>query len=138
MRKLAICLISGALASCATQPPNPWVGLDTDTSPAVTSIDCGTFPLPDSATKEHITYSKAGSNALDDYRLCSEDNKDLVDEHAAQIDQLKISRKGLTEAGIVQRNIADMKETMLRDERRHNFWNNLGLYVVIIGMGFAL
>jgi hypothetical protein len=70
--------------------------------------------------------------------VCSEANEALVDQHSAQIAQLKIARKGLVEAGIAQRNIADMRETMLIDERRHNFWNNLGLYAVIVGMGFAL
>jgi len=111
--------------------------LDTETDPAAKSLDCGPFPLPSGATNDEIRYDEAGVNALDSYRLCSETNEANVDEHAAQIGQLKIVRKGLTEAGQAQRRIADMKQQMLEDERRHHFWQSLG-YWVLIGGAVAL
>ncbi len=146
MKKLAFCLIVGALISgCATPAVNPWVDLTMDTSPAVGPINCGKLPYPSSVSDTNgdgkidtVSYDEDGSNALEAYRACSEDNKEIITQHAGQIMQLKISRKGLTEAGIAQRNIADMRKTMLEEERRHNFWNNIGLYVVIAGMGLAL
>ena len=138
MKTLVCFLIVGVLSGCATQAPNPWKDLTMDTSPAVGPIDCPRFPLPSSFTLDTIVYDEDGANALEAYRACAEDNKLLVIEHAAQIGQLKIARKGLVEAGIAQRNISDMKQEMLEQERLHNFWNNLGLYVVIVGMGFAL
>jgi len=61
-----------------------------------------------------------------------------VGEHAAQIGQLKVARKALVEAGQAQRNIADMRQEMLEDERRHHFWQSIGYWVAIIGMGLAL
>ena len=136
-KTLAIFLTSLG-ASCATAPPDPWVDLETETEAAVTPLDCGKFPFPYTFTDTEVTYDKSGTNDLNDYRICSEANQAIASEHALQIDQLKISRKGLTEAGQAQRRIADMKQTMLEDERQHNFWTNMGLYVVILALGFAL
>ena len=137
--RLAISLILGALLSgCATVPNNPWQGLDVDTSPATTPLDCGTFPFPSETYPTHVVYDKSGLNDLDAYRTCSEANEGIAIEHALQIHQLKLARKGLTEAGQAQRRIADMKQEMLDDERKHNFFEKIGLYVVIIGMGIAL
>jgi len=72
-------------------------------------------------------------NDLEDYRQCSEANEAIAGEHVLQIGQLKLARKGLTEAGQAQRRIADMKETMLQDERKHHFWQSLGYWVLIAG-----
>ena len=138
MKILALFLISLSLASCATPTPNPWVGLDVDLSPAVTPLDCGSFPLPSEAIETHVVYDKSGLNDLNAYRICSEANEAIAGEHALQIGQLKIARKGLVEAGQAQRHIADMREQMLKDERRHNFFQSIGLYAVIIGMGLSL
>ncbi len=135
MRMWLTFFLVGALSACAAPIPNPWLGLDTDLSPATDPIHC-VLPRPDEVIGQSITYTTAHS--LEAYRLCSEANEAIVTEHTLQIGQLKIARKGLVEAGQAQRHIADMREEMLRDERRHNFWQSIGLYVVIIGMGFAL
>ena len=120
---LIFCIIGLSLsAGCATRPSiSPWAGLSTDTSPAAASLDCGSFPAPVRATMAEIVYDEDGVNALETYRVCAEANQGNVDEHAAQILQLKITRKGLTEAGQAQRNIAAMKQEMLDEERRHHF-----------------
>ena len=132
MRYLIILVL---LSGCATQAPNPWQGLDTDLSPATAPIHC-VLPRPDEVIGQSIVYETA--HALEAYRVCSEANEAIVNEHAAQIHQLKLARKGLTEAGQAQRHIANMKQEMLNDERKHNFFEKIGLYVVIIGMGVAL
>jgi len=87
--------------------------------------------------EEGIVYSVDGVNKLEAYRTCSEANEVIGSEHAAQIGQLKLARKGLVEAGQAQRRIADMKQTMLDDERKHHFWQSLG-YWVLIGGAIAL
>ena len=139
MKYLTSLIVFAALLSgCATTAPDPWEGLDVDLSPAATPLDCGKFPIPSEAYKTHVVYDKAGLNDLDAYRVCSEANEAIASEHAAQIGQLKIARKGLTEAGQAQSHIADMKQEMLDDERKHNFFEKIGLYVLIIGLGFAL
>ena len=136
--KLLTCLIVFAvLSGCATAPVDPWQGLTVDTKPAATPIDCGSFPLPVRASETEIVYDKAGSNDLADYMDCSEANEAIATEHALQIGQLKIARKSLVEAGQAQRRIADMKQEMLDDERRHHFWQSLG-YWVLIGGAIAL
>lgn len=139
MKKLLIFLISFAsLSGCATQAPDPWEGLDVDMSEAATSIDCGSFPMPDSTTDSVAIYDKAGMNELNAYRKCGDDQAKLVDEHSQQIDELKIVRKSLTEAGQAQANIASMKQEMLDDERKHNFYTTIGYWVLIVGLAAAL
>ena len=141
MRTLLLFSISSVilLSGCASGPPhNPWDALTTETSAAVTPLDCGSFPLPTESYPTHVVYDKASLNDLNAYRQCSEANEGIAGEHANQVDQLKIVRKNLTEAGRAQRNIADMKQEMLDDERKRNFFEKIGLYVVIGAMGFAL
>jgi len=134
-----LCGLILLLSGCASAPPhNPWDALTTETSAAVTPLDCGSFPVATSSTQTDATYDIAGLNDLNDYRKCSEANEGIAGEHAKQVDQLKIVRKNLTEAGRAQRNIADMKQEMLDDERKRNFFEKIGLYVVIGAMGFAL
>jgi len=137
MSRLAIFSIIGVvllLSGCATTPPeSPWTGLTVDTKPAAAALDCGPFPLPTRATAAEIAYDEAGVNALEVYRVCSEANEANVDEHAAQIMQLKVARNALVDAGKAQRNIADMRAEMLDDERRHNFWQNIGMWVLVVG-----
>ena len=140
MRKWQLSLIISAslLSGCASSPaPNPWDGLTVETDPATTAIDCGSFPLPSEALEAAVVYDKAGLNALEAYRLCSEANEANVDEHAAQIGQLKISRKNLVEAGAAQRRIADLRSEILEDERKHMFWERLGLWAIALA-GVAL
>ena len=136
MRMSLIFLLAGVLSGCASAPPhNPWNALTTETSAATTPLDC-TMPKPDEVVGQSIVYTSA--HELEAYRICSEANEALVAEHALQIGQLKLARKGLTEAGRAQRNIADMRQEMLDDERKRNFFEKIGLYVVIGAMGFAL
>jgi len=136
MRKLAIFSMLSAilLSGCATSAPDLWQGLETETQAATTPLDCGSFPLPSENYSTHVVYDKASLNDLNDYRKCSEANEAIAGEHAMQIDQLKIARKGLTEAGRAQENISAMKQAMLDDERRHNLFMSVGYWVVIIGL----
>ncbi len=137
MRKLALFLIAGvALSGCVSTPDNPWDGLTVDRSAAAEPVDCGSFPMPTEVIGESIVYEDA--NALEAYRKCSEANEAIAEQHAMQIDQLKTAQQHLIEAGQAQRSIADMREEMLEDERKHNFFQTIGYWIVIIGMGSAL
>lgn len=127
-------IILALLSGCATTP-NPWQDLDVDLSPATDPIHC-VLPRPDEVVGQSIVYTSA--HALEAYRVCSEANEAIASEHVQQIGQLKLARKGLTEAGQAQRHIADMKQEMLDDERKHNFVTSIGYWIVIIGMGAAL
>ena len=98
MRALLIFCLAG-LSACATVQENPWEGLTVDTKPATEPLDCGRFPLPAEVVGETIIYDNSGTNALEDYRTCSEANEAIVSEHAAQIAELKVVRKALVEAG---------------------------------------
>ena len=141
---LTFLIVGLSLSGCASTPaPDPWADLTVETDPATPALDCGSFPGPASAsegpdgTLESITYDVAGTNALEQYRVCSEANQANVDEHAAQIAELKIVRKELTGAGAGQRRIADMRLEMLEDERRHHMWSSV-VYIAIAIAGIAL
>ena len=131
---LRILLLSGVLSGCATPTPNPWLGLDVDLSPATGPIHC-VLPRPDEVIGQSILYTTA--NSLEAYRLCNEDNAAIVTEHALQIGQLKISRKGLVEAGAGQRRITDMYKQMLEEERRSHLISTVGWAAIAIA-GIAL
>jgi hypothetical protein len=134
MRIFLTSLIVGlSLSGCATVEESPWTDLTVETDPAETALNCGSFPMPTSSDESGITYDADGVNALEAYRVCSEANEGVANEHAAQIDQLKTARKALTEAGEAQRNVAEMRQEMLEDERRHHFWQSLGYWVLIVG-----
>ncbi len=127
-------LVSG----CAATPENPWNDIDITEVPAASPVDCGSFPMPSEVVGDSIVYTNAGVNDLESYRACSEANARIVTEHALQIAQLKRARAALVSAGKSQRNIAEMRQEMLEDERKHNFFMKIGLYVVILGMGVSL
>ena len=132
------------VASCASTPPDNWSDIDVETEAAVTPIDCGGFPMPSDVIKDdegNVTdgiYDKPAMNLLNDYRECSEANEGIANENALQVNQLKISRKGLTEAGAAQESISNMRQTMIEDERKHHFWSSIGQWALIIALGSAL
>ena len=136
--RLALLFLIGVLSGCVSAPAeNPWDGLTVETDPATAPIDCGAFPVPTGATDAEIMYDKAGTNDLEVYRVCSEANEGIAAEHAAQIGQLKLARKGLTEAGQAQRRVSDLKGEILQEERQHMFWERIGLWVIAIaGVAF--
>lgn len=151
------------LSGCATQTTNPWTDLEVSRKAAATPVDCGSFPMPsevhmtgDAVLDENsngvmrmdrsqlfydvdeIVYDNAAMNDLEAYRACSEANKGIAAEHAQQIDQLRIATQGLVEAGKAQRNIADMRQEMLEDERKHNFFMTIVYWGAIAVLGIAL
>lgn len=137
MRLLAIFLIAGALSACVTPQPNPWDSIEVVSQPATKPLDCGGFPYPSEVIGESIVYDNSGANALEAYRACSEANEDIAAEHAQQIDQLHIATKGLVEAGQAQRRIADMRQQILEEERRHWFFERIGYWAGFLIIGAA-
>ena len=135
MRMFATFFLVGVLSGCAVQPENPWQDLTVEVEPATEPLEC-VMPLPDGVVGQSIVYETA--HALEAYRVCSEANEALAGEHVAQIQQLKIARQNLVEAGQAQRHIADMRQEMLQDERQHHFWTSIGYWVVIVGLAVSL
>ena len=79
-----------------------------------------------------------GQGRIDAMRECAMANYDIASEHIVQIESMRDATRDLVDAGQHQRRIAEMKQEMLNDERKSNFFEKIGLYAVILGMGLAL
>lgn len=130
---LMICLIACVSTSCAIAP-NPWNEIKVPDSEIAYPIVLPDFPDPISSTKTTATYSRDSIEDMVLYVTAADANTKAATANAEQIEDLREGAESLVEAGKSQRQIADMKQTMLDNERKHNFFTNIGLYVVIIGL----
>lgn len=120
-----------ALSSCASVPVNPWDGIEAPSEAIESPLPCAELPAPQA-------FDDIGKGRIQAMRECAVANYDIASEHVIQIQHMRESVGHLTEAGQAQYRIAQMKQEMLEDERRHNFWTSIGYWFVIIGMGIAL
>jgi len=137
MRTLVLCLIAG-LSSCASQAPNPWESIDVPRGTITQPIELGKFPQPSQSNSKRAVYGIEGVNALEVYRLAAEGNTVVAAAHAEQIEALRKGIEGLVEAGKAQRRIADIRQEILEEERRHWMFEKVGYWFAIIGLGLAL
>ena len=87
---------------------------------------------------EGITYSVQGVNELEAYRLTAEANTTIAAAHAEQIEALRKGIEGLVSAGKAQRRIADMRQEILEEERKHWMFERLGYWAGYILIGASL
>jgi len=128
---LLFCLVGGLLG-CATAPAeNPWDSVEIPSEAIETPLPCYELPAP-------IALDEIGQGRIDAMRECAMANYDIANEHIVQIESMRIATQDLVEAGKHQRRIAEMKQEMLDDERTSNFFEKIGLYALILGMGLAL
>jgi len=137
MRIFALFSIIGILSGCASQPPNPWESIEVPTDTPAQPIELGKFPLPSQSDSRGILYDIEGTNALEVYRLKAEGNTAIAAAHAQQIESLNKAVGSLVEAGQAQRRIADMRQEILEEERRHWMFEKVGYWFAIIGIGMA-
>jgi len=95
-------------------------------------------PLPCSELPEPKSFDDIGKGRIQAMRDCADANYDIASEHVIQIEHMRDSVQNLTDAGQAQYNIAQMKQEMLDDERKHNFYTSIAYWVVIIALGAAL
>lgn len=139
LRKLLIAQgMAFFLLGCAAQPENPWDSVDVPTEAPTRPIVLEGFPLPSESTSQGIWYSLEGANELEAYRLKAEANTAIADAHADQIDALNKAIGSLISAGKAQRRIADMRQEILEEERRHWMFERLGYWVGYILIGASL
>jgi len=133
-----LCGLILVFSGCASQPPNPWESIEVPRGTITQPIELGKFPLPAQSDSEGIAYDIQGVNDLEAYRLTAEANTAIAAAHAEQIEALRKGIEGLVEAGKAQRRIADMRQEILEEERRHWMFEKVGYWFVIIGLGVAL
>jgi len=125
-------LIVGGLLGCVTAPPaNPWDSVEVPSEVIETPLPCYELPEP-------VVLDDIGRGRIEAMRECAMANYDIASEHVIQIKQMRDATRDLVDAGQHQRRIAEMKQEMLDDERKSNFFEKIGLYAVILAMGIAL
>jgi len=137
MRTLVLCLIVG-LSSCASQAPNPWESIEVPRGTITQPIELGKFPQPSQSDSKRAVYGIEGVNALEVYRLKAEGNTVVAAAHAEQIEALRKGIEGLVEAGKAQRRIADMRQEILEEERRHWLYERIGYWSAFLLIGTSL
>jgi hypothetical protein len=131
-------LIAGALVSgCSVNQPDPWQSLTTDRQPAEQPLPLGSFPFPDKVHDDRIVYRESGIKALEIYREAAEANTAIAKEHANQVDQYAVAVDHLVDAGKGQKRVADLRQEILEEERRHWFWERTSYWVAILVLGVA-
>ena len=131
-RNWLLSLIAGVLLGCATAPAaNPWDSVEIPSEVIETPLPCYELPEP-------VVLDDIGQGRIDAMRECAMANYDIASEHIVQIESMRDATRDLVDAGQHQRRIAEMKQEMLNDERKSNFFEKIGLYAVILGMGLAL
>lgn len=130
-RNWLLCLIAGSLLACATPTPNPWETVEVPSEVIETPLPCAELPAPEA-------FDEVGKGRIAAMRECAGANYDIANEHIAQIEEMREAVTNLVEAGSHQRAIADMRAEMLHEERKHHFYEKIGLYAVIIGLGLSL
>ena len=131
----------GVLAGCATPPsPDPWQDIEVPTERAEPPLGLPEFPSPVSVTEETVSFDLEGANAISAYIAVAEGNTDIAREHAGQIDDDRVALNALVDAGKAQRKVADLRQEILEEERRHWFWEKTSYWAgfLIIGIAVAL
>ena len=131
--------IAGAsIAGCATAPNDPWADIEIPPPGAARPVDCGGFPIPDEIGTDSIIYDRDGVEALEIYRVCADGNWEIANAHADQVDAQRIQADALVDAGRHQKRIADMRQEILEEERRHMLWERLGYWAALLALAAAL
>lgn len=124
--------LAGSLLGCAATPAdNPWDSVEIPSEAIETPLPCDELPAP-------VVLDEIGQGRIEAMRECAMANYDIASEHIVQIESMRDATQSLVEAGQHQRRIAEMKQEMLDDERKSNFFEKIGLYAIILGMGLAL
>jgi hypothetical protein len=130
--------LAGVLTSgCATDPVNPWDGVDIDEVAVEAPLVLPELPKP-TIVGDQVILDASQAAQIRDYGIIARANTEMASEYSMSINERQRANTALIEAGKAQRMQSELRRGMLEDERRSNFFTNIGLYVVIIALGLAL
>jgi len=129
--KLMAYLCAFLLVGCVAPQVNPWDSIEVPSEAIETPLPCDELPEP-------IALDDIGKGRILAMRECAMANYDITIEHITQIEEMRDAAESLIVAGKHQRRIAEMKQEMLDDERKRNFFEKIGLYALILVMGISL
>ena len=135
------CLTFGTLSGCASQT----VDLpDWDIPEAAEEIQyplsLPELPSPASSSETHVTFTADDFARLASYAVTAGGNYDAALANAEALERQSAAYNSLIEAGKLQRQLTQVRQEMLEQERRDHFVDNLwhrGI-IVLIAIGVAL
>lgn len=121
MKRLAILLIAGIVAGCATTPtPSPW-NIPKIEDAATQPADLPTLPEAQvirSDGVEYLAFTRGGAGVLQAFVETAESNTEIAAANAAALDATSEGYNSLIDAGASQRRLADLRQELLEEERR--------------------
>lgn len=119
---------------------NPWEGLRRASDGVVEPL-----PLPDLPTpivlerdgQELVAFDGEGRRSLLELVEVAEANTQIADELRSALQEQDTAYNALVDAGAAEYRLSEMREEMLREERRARFVERIGHWVLIGVLGVA-
>ena len=134
---LRLFLVGAVLSGCAAAPTNPWDDVTVDEAPVEAPIHLPELPKPAIVGDQGVLTADQAAQVRD-YGIIARGNTTMADEYSKAINERQRANAALIEAGKAQRIQSELRLEMLEDERKHNFFEKIGLYVIIIALGASL
>ena len=137
MIKGLLALIVILASGCATTQQNPWNDIEIDETPVEAPLTLPELPKP-TIVGDTVVLNPSQAAQIRAYGIISRANTVMAEEYSRSINERKRANTALVGAGKAQRAQAEILREQLQDERRHNFFEKIGLYIVVIALGVAL
>lgn len=134
---LRLFLVGALISGCAAAPTNPWDDVQVDVTPVEDPLALPGLPVP-TIEGDKVVLTAPQAAQVREYGIIARANTDMAGEYAGSINERKRANAALVDAGKAQRVQSEIRLEMLEDERRHNFFEKIGLYIVIIALGVSL
>ena len=141
MRNYPIVMALLCLSGCSSFEPrdNPWADVEQipETAPTPAHI-LPEFPEFGTSADGLITITPAEGRDLLLLIEASEGNVEILENHAAQIVELRVSHNALARAGQHEYELAELRAQIIDEERRARIWDQITSWVIIAILGVAV
>ncbi len=129
------------LVGCSATAPrdSPWDAIELfDNTPPTEPLDLPLFPTFGESADGLVTLTPAEGQELLIYQVAAEANTEIAWEHADQVADMRTAYNALSRAGQAEHEIAELRQTLLEEERRAHFWSRITDWILIGILGIAV
>ena len=137
MKRLLMLLAIGTVSACSSNPVNPWDSIEIDETPVEAPLALPKLPKPE-IVGDAVILTGSQAEQVREYGIIARTNTTMAEEYSKAINERQRANTALVGAGKAQRAQAEILREQLQDERRHNFFEKIGLYIVVIALGASL